>query len=150
VIEIDVNLQHTPFAIDADAIRAAAEAVLQGEGVITGEVSIAVVDDPTIHELNRQYLDHDYPTDVLSFSLGDETSFEGEVIVSADTAAEKAAQYQMAPVDELLLYIVHGVLHLVGYDDHAEKGRLAMREREQRYMQQCGVSLPVGTGETGR
>jgi probable rRNA maturation factor len=150
VLEIDVNLQHTPFAIDAEAIRATAQAVLRGEAVDAGEISIAVVDDPTIHDLNRRYLDHDYPTDVLSFSLGDNASIEGEVIVSADTAAQKAVEFEIPAIDELLLYVVHGVLHLVGYDDRTDEDCLEMRARERQYLRQCGIALCESTGETSR
>ena len=62
------------------------------------QVSIAVVDDPTIHELNRRFLQHDYPTDVLSFVLEQQDGrLEGEVIVSTDTAVAQAGEYGVQP-----------------------------------------------------
>ena len=67
------------------------------------------MDDRTIQQLNRQYLDHDEPTDVLSFLLEREAErLEGEIVVSRDTAACSAPAYGWTPADELLLYVIHG------------------------------------------
>ena len=118
-----------------------ARAVLSGEGIQCAEVSLAVVDAPTMHQLNRQYLNHDYPTDVLSFPLtdaGDEL-FEGEVIVCADVAADVARRHDWQVLDELSLYVIHGTLHLAGYDDKSDAARAEMRRRESHYMEMHGV-----------
>jgi probable rRNA maturation factor len=128
------------LSIDEDRLQAAARAVLTGEGVKNATVSVAVVDDPTIHELNRRYLNHDYPTDVLSFVLArSATKLEGDVIVSADTADSMAKKYGWAPADELLLYVVHGVLHLTGHDDTTPAALAKMRDCERRYLAAWGL-----------
>ena len=81
MFQIEVTNQQSETPVDSVRLEAAVEAVLQGEGVENAAVSVAVVDDPTIHELNRRYLDHDYPTDVLSFTLdGRRGSLDGEVV----------------------------------------------------------------------
>ena len=99
-----------------------------------------VVDDPSMHALNRRYLEHDYPTDVLSFVLDqDEDRLEGQLVVSADTAAASAEQYGWSAADELLLYVIHGSLHLVGCDDRQMEQRREMRELEQRYLKLHGL-----------
>ncbi len=104
------------------------------------DVSLAIVDDPTIHRINREFLQHDYPTDVLSFLLERSADrLEGEVIASADTAIGSAARYGWAPADELLLYVIHGTLHLVGYDDLAPEPQVTMRERERDYLKHFGL-----------
>ena len=95
-----------------------------------------------MHELNRQYLEHDYPTDVLSFVLEfDETSksLDGEIIVSSDYAAREAARYGWTANDELLLYVIHGCLHLVGHDDTTPAAKRAMREAEVRLLAGFGL-----------
>ncbi|MFO0904628.1 MAG: rRNA maturation RNase YbeY [Pirellulales bacterium] len=144
---IAINNAQTRWPVDRRRIRQAVRAILAGEGFAAGEVSIAVVDDPTIHRLNRQFLQHDYPTDVLSFLLGESDdqsaegrSLEGEVIVSADTAAQSAERYGWRAEDELLLYVIHGTLHLTGYDDLEPELQIQMRERERHYLAQFGLT----------
>ena len=79
------------------------------------------MDDETIHELNRRLLDHDWPTDVLSFVLEDDGDhLEGEVILSADTAGDGRRRTRQLAAEEQLLYVIHGMLHLVGYDDKSD------------------------------
>jgi probable rRNA maturation factor len=126
--------------VDHARIRQAVAMILVDSKIETGEISIAVIDDATMHKLNRQHLQHDYPTDVLSFVLErSDTLLEGEIIVSSDTALARAAEFQLHPDDELLLYVIHGMLHLVGYDDKNESKRQLMRNREAHYLAQFGV-----------
>lgn len=135
MIEIEINNEQTNHRIDKKQLVKAARLVLKEEGVENATISLAVVDDPTIHDLNRRYLQHDYATDVLSFVLDDSDGhLDGEVIVSADTAATNAAEYGWSPADELLLYVIHGMLHLVGYDDKSPVKRKTMREKERQYL----------------
>ena len=118
----------------------AVRSILAEAGVVEAQISLAVVDNPTIHVLNRKYLDHDYPTDVLSFVLErTEDWLEGEVIVSADTAVATAGQYGWTPEEELLLYVIHGTLHLVGYDDGTDTDRAEMRSREAACLARFGL-----------
>lgn len=140
---VAVNNSQERLPIDRRRLIAAVRAILAGEGLARGEVSVAVVDDPTIHRLNRQFLAHDYPTDVLSFVLEEAEeprSLEGEVIVSADTAIQTAAAFGWDPGDELLLYVIHGTLHLTGYDDLEPELQAEMRDRERHYLAKFGLT----------
>jgi probable rRNA maturation factor len=140
VIEIAIANEQTTHPVDEATLTSAARVILEEEGIRSAAVSIAVVDDPTIHELNRRYLQHDYATDTLSFLLErDGDHLEGEVIVSADTAAESAARYGWNTGDELLLYVIHATLHLVGYDDGTDEDRTRMRQQERRYLARYGL-----------
>lgn len=133
-IEI-ANEQDVLPAINAQQLNQAAANVLREAGITAGAVSIAIVDDAEIHRLNKQFLAHDFPTDVLSFVLdrvGER--LEGEVIASAQTAVRAAGEYGWQPADELLLYVIHGTLHLVGYDDLDDEAREAMRAAERRHL----------------
>ena len=122
---------------------AGAMGVLVDAGLERAQLSLAVVDDPTMHDLNRQHLEHDYPTDVLSFLLESaENSIEGEVIVSIDTAIREASAYGWEPASELLLYVIHGTLHLVGYGDKDEESRHEMRQAEMRQLEKFGLTPP--------
>jgi probable rRNA maturation factor len=132
VIRIDIANRQTTLPIDRPLLRRAVRTVLKGEGIADAEISLAIVDDPTIRELHRRYLGHDEPTDVISFVLErSEGRLEGEVIVSADTARTAAPRYRWTPAEELLLYVIHGTLHLAGYRDDTRRARTAMRAREQ-------------------
>lgn len=139
MIQVEIANEQSKHACDADLIQQAVRVVLCGESVDSANVSVAIVDDAAIHALNRKYLQHDYPTDVLSFLLSAANEpLEGEVVVSADTAATQASQYAWEMMDELLLYVIHGTLHLVGYDDASEPERATMRSKERNYLAALG------------
>lgn len=139
-LEIELSNRQTRYAVDARRLKSAARRVLAGEDIRAGSLSLAVVDDEAMQRLNRQYLNHDYATDVLSFLLArDGDRLDGEVIVSADTAAAACEKYGWPAADELLLYVIHGTLHLAGYDDHSPTDIAAMRRRERHYLKLLGV-----------
>ncbi len=101
------------------------------------ELSLAFVTDQTIHELNRRYRHKDRPTDVLSFPLADECcpTLLGDVVISVDTARRQARQRKRAFADELRALLIHGILHLLGYDHEvsdSEAVRMRRKERELR------------------
>lgn len=140
MIVIEINNQQSALDVDAPRTTQAIENVLADGGFEDGEISVAVINDPSMHVLNRRYLDHDWPTDVLSFVHDlNGKRIEGEIIVSGDTAIRQAQQYQWQPTDELLLYIIHGALHLIGHDDHSEEDLAKMRAAEQRHLKRFGL-----------
>src|SRR3954454_18415529 len=106
--------------LDRARLREVARAVLEGEGVAAAQISLAFVDNPTIHRLNKQFLNHDEPTDVLSFPMSGPQAkiLEGELVIGAEVAKAQAAERGHDVAAELGLYLIHGLLHLCGYDDH--------------------------------
>ena len=135
MFEIDFANRQSSHPVNASQLLAAVRLILDEEGFREASISLAVLDDPTIHELNRRYLQHDDATDVLSFVLDSGPGrLEGEVLVSADTAAAASTRFGWTAEDELLLYVIHGTLHLVGYDDQTPADRAAMRDRERFYL----------------
>ena len=142
MLSIAVCNRQNKLRIDAARLKKVARAVLRDAGVLGGSLSIAIVDDAAIRELNKKYLDHDYATDVLSFPLSRNAGrLEGEVVASAETAARVAARFGWKPADELLLYVVHGALHLVGYDDRTVKARAQMQAAQRRYLAALGLEV---------
>jgi probable rRNA maturation factor len=127
--------------IDRGRMREAVRAVLAGEDVANYEISLAFVDNPTIRRLNQRYLQHDEPTDVLSFPLSEANAarLAGELVLGVEVAIEQAASRGHDVQVELLLYVIHGLLHLCGYDDHDDDDRAAMRQRERHYLRQLGL-----------
>jgi len=143
VIEIEVNNSQSVCPAEVERLEDAVRAILAEEHVSAGVLSLAIVDDESIHELNRRYLQHDYPTDVLSFALEQRENYlEGEVIVSVERAAAVAPGLGWSVADELLLYVTHGVLHLVGYDDRSPSERTRMRARERHHLARFGLEPP--------
>ena len=140
-IVIQIADRQTCVRLDRARLRRAVRAVLRQASVPRARISLAMVDDATIAPLNRQFLDHKGPTDVLSFVLErDEGWLEGEVVASAETARREAPQFGWTPHDELLLYVVHGMLHLVGCDDRTAGQRVRMRTQERIALAECGIA----------
>jgi probable rRNA maturation factor len=123
------------------------------EQVAAAVLSISIVDNAAIHSLNRDHLQHDYPTDVISFQLDfskddDQlselpaagASIEGEIIACAEMAASMAADGQWSVQDELTLYVIHGLLHICGYDDLNPDDKDVMRSRERTILSSLGLT----------
>src|SRR5438477_8078658 len=127
--------------VDRGRMREVARAVLEGEGIADYEISLAFVDNPTIHRLNQRYLGHDEPTDVLSFPLSEPGAarLSGELVLGAEVARAQAAARGHDVQAELALYVIHGLLHLCGYDDHTPAEAGQMRARERRYLARLGL-----------
>jgi probable rRNA maturation factor len=147
MIKVAIASPQKRIAIDRAGLRRLVRTVLQGEAVHDAEISLALVDNPTIHRLNWQFLQHDEPTDVLSFPLNEPGAkcLAGEVVVGAEVAQKQAAERGHAVEAELALYVIHGLLHLCGYDDHTDRGAKQMRQRERHYLRELG--LPDITSE---
>jgi probable rRNA maturation factor len=143
VIHIDITNEQNRVSVDEARVRAAIAAVVEDEPGRSATISVAIVNDPTIHELNRRYLDHDFATDVLSFAFEQSPEMiDGEIIVSGDMAAATAARCGWPAEDELLLYVIHGALHLVGYDDQSPVDAAQMRTQEARFLALFGLRPP--------
>jgi probable rRNA maturation factor len=127
--------------IDRRRLREVVRTVLEGEGVADSDISLAFVDNATIHQLNVRYLRHDEPTDILTFPLSEPGTRKpaGELVIGAEMALAHAAERGHDVQAELALYVIHGLLHLCGYDDHNDADLRAMRARERHYLQQLGL-----------
>ncbi len=143
VLRVLIANQQSTLAINEARLQAAVRAIFRDSPYHSGTISIAVVDDLTIHEINLQYLQHDYPTDVLSFVLEDQApNFEGELVVSTETAVRNATEYNWRAESELLLYVIHGALHLVGYRDKRPTEIAEMHAAEAKCLSELGVAMP--------
>jgi probable rRNA maturation factor len=125
--------------VSAGWVRAVAAKTLDHEGC-SGELTIVLTDDDGIHALNRKYLGHDAPTDVLTFAAREDGGtfvpapeagmYLGDVIVSLPRAAEQAVQQGHSFERELGLLVIHGILHLLGYDHAQEADEATMWARQ--------------------
>jgi probable rRNA maturation factor len=141
MIKVSIASPQGLVPIDRGQMRTVTRTVLEGEDENDAEISLAFVDNPTIHQLNKRYLDHDEPTDVLSFPLSEPGArkLAGELVIGVEVAREQAANRGHDVSAELTLYVVHGLLHLCGYDDKAETEAARMRERERHYLRSLGL-----------
>ncbi len=108
------------------------------------QLSVALLSGEEIAELNRRFLDREGETDVLAFPYEEaDGRVAGEIVVNAQLAARRAAEKSHGPRDELMLYIVHGLLHLLGYGDHGPEERRRMRRREQEALEAAGYRVDI-------
>ena len=111
------------------------KAVSEEEGRRPGQISVIFCSDPYLLEINRKYLGHDYYTDIITFDYSEGDTISGDLFISVDTVRSNAEYYSADFKDELDRVIVHGVLHLIGYDDHTDEQSAEMRARENYYLE---------------
>lgn len=105
------------------------------EKVRNAIVNIVFVNDSKIRELNKAYLKHDYVTDVIAFSLGEDNKIlEGEIYISIETAMNQAMEYKVSLTNEIMRLGVHGALHLAGYGDNTIAKKELMHKLEDKYI----------------
>ena len=128
------------YELDFASLKRAAQTVLEGESISNAKVIVAFVDDAHIHRLNKQFLDHDEPTDVLTFPYSDPSAqtLDGEIVIGHGVAVEQANERGHAVNTELILYVIHGCLHLCGYTDKDAESTEQMRLKERHYLQALG------------
>ena len=117
-------------------IKTLAETVLCYEGVSKADITIILVDDQYITRLNQQFFKKDDTTDVISFNLADDASnqLEGEVYANIEQIKRQAKIYQVLFQNELHRILIHGILHLVGYNDQTAREKKIMTEKEDNYL----------------
>ena len=143
--DIDLEVDETsPGGVDLDGLRTLVEAVLEAEELEPGTgLAIRLSDDASLRELNRTHRGADEPTDVLSFGAEEGEAFPaapgeprylGDIAVSLEAVERQAAEAGLAAKDELAHVVLHGVLHLLGYDHLNDADDAAMRAREEAFL----------------
>jgi len=142
---LEILDEQDEFAVDLGKVRTLCERILDDNGVTSGKINVVLVDSYTIQQYNRDFLQHDYPTDTISFTteyLRDEGHLEGEVLVCTEIAKERAEEFSWTAEEELLLYVVHGMLHLIGFEDATPEQQAIMQEKERNYLATLGIQVP--------
>lgn len=128
-------IQDTDFLFKRRAVHNAwLKAVAVEENCRLGEISVIFCSDAYLLDMNKKYLGHDYFTDIITFDYSEGELLSGDLFISVDTVRSNAAFYSAKFDDELDRVIVHGLLHLIGYDDHSEEEFAAMKEKENYYL----------------
>ena len=128
-------IQDTDFLFKRRAVHNAwLKAVAVEENRRLGDISVIFCSDAYLLDMNRKYLGHDYFTDIITFDYSEGEVLSGDLFISVDTVRSNASFYSAEFDDELDRVIVHGLLHLIGYDDHSEEEFAAMKEKENYYL----------------
>lgn len=133
-IRVVVTNNHRRYRPDRRKTAQYIRDVLKGEGEGKALISVVFVDSSLIRTLNRQFLRHDHVTDVLAFPLGNAELVEGEIYVNLDRAHSQAAVYRVTPAEEVARLVIHGTLHLTGYDDRKMAAARRMKKAEDHYV----------------
>lgn len=134
--------------LDEAAVQKLVDLALAEDELQLQQLNILLVDSAGSDALHREHFNVDGDTDVMSFPDGSrdpetERTHLGDLAVCVDVAQRIAAQRDVPCQDELLLYIIHGLLHLLGYDDQTSDERQEMWDLQRRYLQQLGITMPV-------
>ena len=140
-MQIETINQQSMISIDLQSVKKIVRFLLIALKVQCDEVAIHFVDKETICHLHDKFFDDPTPTDCITFPIDDKTDSSfyrmlGEVFVCPEVAIEYAEQHKIDPKDEICLYVIHGLLHLLGYDDIEEDDRQIMRKKEEWCMNQ--------------
>lgn len=128
----DIHFDHHPFTIHVPAWL---EQVASQESHQIKDLNFIFCSDRYLLDINQQYLQHDYFTDIISFDNSEEAGLiQGDIFISIERVEENAIQYQVPFQDEFLRVLAHGTLHLIGYDDTSEELQALMREKENFYL----------------
>ncbi len=99
------------------------------------ELSFIFCTDEYLLDMNRTHLNHDYYTDIITFNYNEGVSLGGDLFISYDRVADNAQELNVSVYDELCRVMVHGVLHLIGFDDKSDADRVVMRKKEDEYLE---------------
>ena len=108
--------------------------IFKKEGYTLRSIDIVFCDDEEVLALNREFLSHNYKTDILTFDLGASSQVEGEIYISVPTVRSNASFYKVPFLNELHRVLIHGVLHLCGYTDSEKPLKLKMEKKQEEYL----------------
>ena len=128
-MEIRLHQHKHKWGLSSKNIEIIVHKVSEKIDLLAASIDIIFTDDDTISTLHQTYLDDPSPTDIITFDLGSD-EIEGEIYISVDRAQEQAKRYHVTLAEELTRLIVHGLLHLKGYDDKEKKERKKMKQKE--------------------
>ncbi|UCE05971.1 MAG: rRNA maturation RNase YbeY [bacterium] len=133
---INVESIYPDVKIELQMIKNLVKTVLSEEGISQAEINIILANDKYIIKLNQDFLNKDITTDVLSFNLEDEphNQIEGEVYVNIEQIKRQARDFQVTFREELFRILIHGVLHLIGFNDQKDEEKAIMTKKEDNYL----------------
>ncbi len=129
-MKVDVSYDHRVLRLSRRETLRTIGGVIRVDGVRPKAVSVVYTNDARIREINRKHLKHDYVTDLITFELEPHPGLEAEIYINLDRARRQARLYRQTFNEETKRLLIHGMLHLLGYDDDTKARRASMRRRE--------------------
>jgi len=144
-IVVDITDRQKLLRIGKPWLERLVHRALAAQGIERAEIGLLLGDDRRIAAIHAEWLGDPSPTDVITFDLSEEGEgiLRGDIVVSTETARRASREFGSTPRQEVAYYVVHGLLHLTGYDDLAPRQRRAMRLRERAVMRHVGQPLPT-------
>ncbi len=124
-----------PIQIHKKVLILHLNSLIKNELKKSGEISVIFCSDNFLLQMNKDYLDHDYYTDIITFDYVEEDKISGDLFISLDRVRDNAKKYKTTVIHELYRVVFHGTLHLVGYNDKSEVEQKLMKEKENYYLE---------------
>lgn len=131
---VSEDRNYTELLIDKEKTIVWIIDAITSENFIAGDITFIHSSDEYLLTINKQYLNHDYYTDVITFDYSEDKIISGDIFVSVERITDNASEYNVNLHDEYLRVIIHGVLHLCGYKDATDEERKSMRNKEDYYL----------------
>ncbi|HKL31857.1 MAG TPA: rRNA maturation RNase YbeY [Tangfeifania sp.] len=122
------------FELDQDFAGRQIKQLINEEKKETGDISVIFCSDRYLLEMNKKHLNHDYFTDIITFNYVEDDVISGDLFISADRIRENAGKFNVTFHEELYRVILHGILHLVGYNDKTSEEKKVMKDKENYYL----------------
>jgi probable rRNA maturation factor len=140
-IKVEIKNEQNLFKPDMKKIKEVVRRILKKEGCQETEVSILITDDERIRQLNKNFRNKNEPTDVLAFCQHKKreealkSNLLGDVVISVETAKRQASKYGQSLPNEIYRYLIHGLLHLIGYKDESSLSYQKMKKKEEQLLE---------------
>lgn len=132
---IDFNFEDVEFDLpDKNTLTDWIKLAVESEGKTLGDITYVFCSDEYLWNMNKQYLNHDYYTDIITFDYVKNGVISGDLFISYDRIKDNAEKFNVSHETELLRVMIHGVMHLVGYDDMTDEDEVKIHEREDYYL----------------
>jgi len=134
-LSIKIFYDNTSYKVQSwRKIVAILNEVIRKENKDPGDLNFIITTDHELRKINVQFLEHDYNTDVITFNYNDGKIVNGEIYISIDTVKANSLNYNVSLSNEIRRVILHGLLHLVGYNDKSNEEKIVMREKEDYWL----------------
>ena len=134
-MKLKIFYENTPYRFRGwKKVKIIVDEIIKTESKNIGEINFIITSDNNLRAINKEFLNHNYFTDVISFDYSSEKNISGEIYISEDTVRRNSIEYNVSLNNEMLRVMIHGILHLVGYNDETEVEKQEMNHFENKWM----------------